>query len=116
MQLTSAMACFWIERATAIEQFLWLPYLFLSGMVAPLDVYPPALRDFALLTPFPYLSYIPARLLLDDGPVHIGQGDTARTVLASHALTVVLLWLVGFLLLNRLLWRLGLRRYSAMGA
>ena len=34
-----AMICFWNERASAIERLLLIPYLFLSGLVAPLDAF-----------------------------------------------------------------------------
>jgi ABC-2 type transport system permease protein len=40
MQYTFALFAFWTERASAIEQFWFLFYLFLSGIIAPLEVFP----------------------------------------------------------------------------
>ncbi|MBC1269307.1 ABC-2 family transporter protein, partial [Trichormus variabilis FSR] len=37
IQYTFAMFAFWTERANAIENFWFLFYLFLSGLIAPLD-------------------------------------------------------------------------------
>ena len=104
MQYTYAMLAFWIERAAAVEQLSFLLYIFFSGMVAPLPLFPETVRDIVLWTPFPYLIYFPAALLVGL-PVELGRG-----------LSVTALWLLGFWALNRWLWRRGLRRYSGMGA
>ncbi len=104
MQYTLAMFAFWTERATAIEQFSFLFYLFLSGLIAPLEVFPPAVRAIALWTPFPYLIHFPASLLVGL-PVDLGRG-----------LLVMLGWSILFWGLYRWLWRRGLRQYSGMGA
>jgi ABC-2 type transport system permease protein len=103
-QYTFSMAAFWIERAYAIEQFWFLFYLFLSGLVAPLDVFPPLVRQIVLFTPFPYMIGFPASILVGL-PVNIGQG-----------LLIMIGWIFFFLVLNRWLWKRGLRQYSGMGA
>lgn len=104
IQYTFALCAFWTERATALEQFWSLFYLFLSGMIAPLDVFPEAIRSALLWTPFPYLIYFPSNLLIDV-PVPMLQG-----------FSVTLLWIAGLWVLNRWLWRVGLKHYSGMGA
>ncbi|MEL6228587.1 MAG: ABC-2 family transporter protein [Cyanobacteria bacterium J06627_3] len=104
MQYTYAMVAFWVERATAIEQFSFLLYTFLSGMVAPLTLFPDAIRTVVFWTPFPYLIYVPASLIVGL-PVNIG-----------HSIATTILWCVLFLGVNRWLWRRGLKRYSGMGA
>jgi len=104
MQYTLAMFAFWTERASAIEQFWFLFYLFLSGMIAPLDLFPPAVRAIVEWTPFPYLVYFPASLLVGI-PTDVLRG-----------FGTLFLWGLIFLGLNRWLWRRGLRHYSGMGA
>jgi ABC-2 type transport system permease protein len=103
-QYAFAMFAFWIERAYALEQFWFLFYLFLSGMIAPLEVFPPAVRQVVLWTPFPYMINFPASILIGL-PVNVGQG-----------LLVMLGWTLLFWGLGRWLWRRGLRQYSGMGA
>jgi len=103
-QYTFAMFAFWIERANSLESFWFLFYLFLSGMIAPLEVFPPAVRQVVLWTPFPYMINFPASILVGL-PVNIGQG-----------LLVMMGWILLFWGLNRWLWRLGLKQYSGMGA
>lgn len=103
-QYAFSMFAFWIERAYAIEQFWFLFYLFLSGLVAPLEVFPPVIRQIVLCTPFPYMISFPASILIGL-PVNIGQG-----------LLVMVGWISLFLALNRWLWGRGLKQYSGMGA
>jgi ABC-2 type transport system permease protein len=104
MQYTLAMAAFWIERASALEQFSFLFFLFFSGLIAPLEVFPPTIRELVLWTPFPYLIHFPANLLVGL-PVDVGR-----------SLLVMLGWSAIFYVLYRWLWQKGLKQYSGMGA
>ncbi len=104
MQYAVAMLTFFTERAYAVEEVMFILLLFLSGTIAPLEVFPPWAQSLALLTPFPYLVYLPAAVL------------AGQEVSLWPGLGVMLLWGVFFLLLYRFLWRLGLSRYSGHGA
>ena len=110
LQSLMACLCFWSERATALERLMMIPYLFLSGLVAPLQAFPPGLRQLALHTPFPYLIAFPAELLAGESVAAAGS----FTLLGGFA--AMLLWLGALFPLFLLFWRLGLRRYGAMGA
>jgi ABC-2 type transport system permease protein len=81
-----------------------IPYLFLSGLVAPLSTFPPAMQRLAAATPFPSMVAFPAGLLAGE-PLDIVTGFS-RT----------LAWCALLLPIALLLWRAGIRRYSAMGA
>ena len=104
IQYTFAMLAFWTERASAIQQFWFLFYVFLSGTIAPLEVFPNAVRQVVEWTPFPYMMHFPAILLMGL-PVDFG-----RSILIMFAWTII------FIALNRWLWRKGLKQYSGMGA
>lgn len=104
IQYTFAMCAFWTERATALENFWLLFFLFLSGLIAPLEVFPESLRNVVMFTPFPYIINFPANILVGL-PVDLTRGFLS-----------ILGWLLIFLGINRLLWRAGLKRYSGMGA
>ncbi len=101
--LISAL-CFWNEKASALERLLFVPYLFLSGLLAPLLAFPPSVRKWALWTPFPYLIDFPARVLAGL-PVDLFGG-----------LFIQALWICFLLPMVLILWRFGVRRYTAMGA
>lgn len=104
IQYTFGLLAFWTERATSIEQLWFLIYIFLSGMVGPLDEYHPTARLIAHFTPFPYLVYYPTQVLL------------GREVDLVFCFGMLSAWIAGFLVINRLLWRVAIKRYSAMGA
>ncbi len=99
-----AMLCFWNERASSIERLLLIPYLFLSGLVAPLDKYPDLVKDIALATPFPYILSFPS-MILSRSEVDILNGFLFQ-----------LGWIVVLSLLSLFAWKMGVRKYSAMGA
>jgi ABC-2 type transport system permease protein len=104
LQYALTMLCFWSERAVALERLFFLPYLYLSGLVAPLEAYPEGVRAVARWTPFPYVLHMPAQLLAG-GRVDVVAGFAVMAAWAALLLPVTLL-----------LWRAGLRRYGAMGA
>lgn len=105
IQYTFALFAFWTERASAIESLWFLLYLFLSGLIAPLEMFPERVREVLLWTPFPYLVHFPAALL-------IGLKD----VNAIQGFLVMFGWGGFFFVWNRWLWRKGLKQYSGMGA
>ncbi|MGB5631655.1 MAG: ABC-2 family transporter protein [Waterburya sp.] len=104
IQYTFAILAFWTERASAVQQFWFLFYLFLSGTIAPLEVFPDTVRQVVEWTPFPYMMHFPAVLLMGL-PVDFGR-----------SILIMIGWTIAFIVLNRWLWRKGLKQYSAMGA
>lgn len=104
LQYTLAMVCFFNERASSLESLSFITYTFLSGMLAPLDLYPEWIQRAAHWTPFPYLIYTPARVLIGE------------TVEVARAAGVMAAWTLGALVVQRWAWRRGLTHYSAMGA
>lgn len=108
LQYTFALLSFWTERASSVEGLVFIVYMFLSGAIAPLDVFPPAVKDVVMLTPFPYLIWVPARLILPSGGAL--EVDVVRAAFVCGA------WMIGLFFLNRFVWARGLRRHSAQGA
>jgi ABC-2 type transport system permease protein len=104
IQYTLAMFAFWTERATALQELSFLTYLFLGGMVAPIAVFPESVRQVVQWLPYPYLIDFPASVLTGM-PTNVPQG-----------LMMTYGWIGVFWVLNRWLWRRGLKQYSGMGA
>ncbi len=104
MQYTLCMAAFWYERVAAMDSLIFLPYMFLSGMIFPFEVLPDTAREVLLWTPYPYMVWFPASLV-----VH-GEAPVIKGLL------IMTCWLVVFYGLSRWLWHKGLKHYSAMGA
>ncbi|WP_320664577.1 ABC transporter permease [Prochlorococcus sp. MIT 1223] len=104
LQSLIASFCFWSEKASAFERLLFVPYLFLSGLLAPLASFPIEISKLALWTPFPYLINFPAKILSGIN-VNIIEGFLAQ-----------ICWIIILLPLVIIFWRLGVRHYTAMGA
>ena len=105
IQYTFALLSFWTERASSVESLVFIVYMFLSGAVAPLDVFPPAVKDVVMLTPFPYMVWVPARLIVGGAAVDLEQ-----------ACVVCGAWMVALVVINRIVWARGLKRFTAQGA
>ncbi|OUC13342.1 MAG: multidrug ABC transporter permease [Alkalinema sp. CACIAM 70d] len=104
IQYTFAMFAFWTEKASAIQELWFLFHLFLSGSIAPLEVFPPGVRQVVEFLPFPYILHFPASILTGL-PV-----DYLRSFLIMGS------WAGIFYAINRYLWRKGLKQFSGMGA
>lgn len=104
LQYALCTVCFYNERASSLESLSFIAYTFLSGMLAPLDLYPPVVQQIAAWTPFPYLIFAPARLLIGE------EVDVLGTFQVLGA------WTCGLIVVQRWAWKKGLSRYSAMGA
>jgi ABC-2 type transport system permease protein len=106
LEYSLALAAFWTTRVGAVNNIYYAAYFFLAGIVAPTDVLPPTIQQITALFPFRYTIAFPIEVLL--GRV---EGD---------ALLLGLLAQVGWIgfafVAFRLIWRAGLRRYSAVGA
>ena len=98
-----SMLCFWNDKASSIERLLLIPYIFLSGLIAPLESFPYSIKVISLMTPFPYMIAFPARIL------------SGQVVDFNLYLTAMLFWTLVFISLSRKFWRLGIRKYSGMG-
>lgn len=103
---TLAQVAFWTTRVSAINQTYFVLVLFLSGQIAPLTLFPFSLRVVAAILPFKWVIGFPIELLL----------GRITPVEALVGLGVQVAWLVASFVLLRIVWRAGVRIYSAVGA
>jgi ABC-2 type transport system permease protein len=99
------MVGFWFLEVTSLLYVVNIVNFFISGQMFPLDLLAPFWRDLLKALPFQYLAYFPATVFL---------GKVEESALAEGLLTQAA-WAVFFIVLARVLYRLGLRRYSAFG-
>jgi ABC-2 type transport system permease protein len=100
-----ALLAFWATRADALLALQDALVFLLAGQVAPTVLLPGALRSAANVLPFRYMLGFPVEVLT-------GQLVSAEV---GRGLVFQAIWLTVALLLYRVLWRRGLRRYSAVG-
>jgi ABC-2 type transport system permease protein len=94
----------WLEVSSLLFVYMLFSF-FLSGHMFPLDMLPEPWHTLVELTPLQYLAYFPAAVLL--GKI---QGADLAIGLAVEAS-----WVVFFLVLSRVLFHYGTKRYSAYG-
>ena len=106
VEWTLAQSAFWTTRVSAFNQVYFVLVLFLSGQIAPLSLFPGPVQILADLLPFRWMIGFPVELILGRlTPIQ------ALTGLGAQAI-----WLIFSLWLVRIVWRAGIRIYSAVGA
>jgi ABC-2 type transport system permease protein len=106
LEWTLALVSFWTTRVGAVNQTYFVLVLFLSGQIAPLDLFPAPVRIAADILPFRWMIGFPVELIL-------GRLTPAE---AGVRVAVQAVWIgIAFFLL-RAVWRAGVRVYSAVGA
>jgi ABC-2 type transport system permease protein len=99
------MIGFWFLEVTSFLYVINTINFFVSGHMFPLDLLPPFWASLLKLLPFQYLAYFPAAVFL-------GKVQGAEL---AYGLLAELAWAVTFVLVSRVLFRFGLRHYSAYG-
>jgi ABC-2 type transport system permease protein len=99
------MIGFWFLEISSLMYVINTVNFFVSGQMFPLDLLPAWLAVPLKVMPFQYLAYFPSAVL-------VGKIEGAAV---WHGLLAAVAWAGAFLVLARVLYRLGLRRYSAFG-
>ena len=103
---TLAMAAFWTERVHAVVAFGGVLIFLLGGSAAPNALLPEPLRTIAQLLPFRSMLGFPAELATGA----LTPADAA----AGYAISVLWTAALGCCAVGA--WRLGVRRYTTVGA
>jgi ABC-2 type transport system permease protein len=104
-QFSLGMVTFWTTRVGAIFQVWFLAELLLSGRLLPLPLMPHWAQTLANWLPFKYTFYFPIEAL-------VGNMSTAGLL---GGLGMQVLWTAVGTAVALVLWRLAVRRYSAVG-
>ena len=106
VEWTLALAAFWTTRVSAVNQGYYVAALFLSGQMAPLALLPHPVQVAANLLPFRWMISFPVEVFLGRlTPIEVITGLGVQLFGVG----------VAFVLL-RIVWRAGVRVYSAVGA
>jgi len=97
---------FWTTRVYSIAEMIWAFILLLGGTFVPLELLPGIARQAAEILPFQLYVYFPVQLIL-------GRLE-AEVVLRNFLLQGF--WLVVTLVAFQIVWREGVKRFSAVGA
>jgi ABC-2 type transport system permease protein len=100
-----ALLAFWSSRADGLLALQDSLVFLLAGVAAPLALLPESLQAAARILPFRYMVGFPVEVLLQ-------RGSTAEL---WPAFLIQFAWTALALAFSIILWRTGLRRYSAVG-
>jgi ABC-2 type transport system permease protein len=106
LEWTLALSAFWTTRVGAANQMYFVVMLFLSGQFAPLTLFPLPIQIIANILPFSWLISFPINLVT--GRLSLNE--------ALVGLGAQVAWLIVSYILFRLVWRAGVKVYSAVGA
>jgi ABC-2 type transport system permease protein len=100
-----ALLAFWSTRADALLAVQDSLVFLLAGVVAPMALLPQGLQQAAYVLPFRYMVGFPVELLT-------GQLDAAQI---ASGFAIQTIWTLAALLVCRIVWQSGLKRYVAVG-
>jgi viologen exporter family transport system permease protein len=101
-----AALAFWTTRLHAIMHLYDRASFLFAGQIAPLSLLPGPLAALGYALPFAYMLWAPSEILRGGATF-----DQALSILAAQAVWLGVSWLA-----FTVVWRMGLRQFSAVGA
>lgn len=104
ISVSLSFLAFWSSNIWAPRFMYLIVASVLAGNYFPLDMLPRLLYIGIILTPFPYLMYLPARMYITGIPEEYW-----------YHLIISMFWLVATYLIAQKMWRKGMKEYSFFG-
>ena len=104
MKMNIGLSAFWLKDTNAIEQMENILRLIFGGGIMPIILFPSLFQKIAYLLPFASITYYPSMLFL----------NSFYTPLWT-ALGTQLMWLIFLIVLNRVLWNIGIKQFTGAG-
>ncbi|MCC6484462.1 MAG: ABC-2 family transporter protein [Armatimonadetes bacterium] len=98
-------SAFFLVEVGGLFEFYYMIGGFLAGQMAPLQMLPKVISQIAHMLPFSYVLWFPVNIFLGRVP----QASVAV------GLAYQLCWIAVTAMLGQILWRVGLKRYTAVG-
>lgn len=105
IEWTLALLAFWTTRVNVLNQLYVALMLFLSGQLVPLSFFPASVQGAGDVLPFRWMVAFPVELCL--GTLSLDE--------SLRGLAMQSVWVVLSFILLAIIWRSGIRRYSAVG-
>ena len=100
-----ALYSFYFSRVSSLYTSIRVLKNISAGIIFPLVLLPKSVFTFLKNLPFAFISHIPVSLLLDDMPMHS----------ALFSLCKAFGWIAALALLSAIIWKRGMKVYSAYG-
>ena len=106
----TGIAAFWLTRTGGLRSMFRIMSNICSGVFIPLTFFPPLVQKVLFFLPFQYATYVPIRVIIGS----YEMGDVSLTVPQAVGLqALAVLAMLGF---SEVLWRLGIRKFTGVGA
>ena len=102
---TMALLAFWVMEVSTFIFILFAFEALAGGQLFPLDILPRGVQEVLRYTPFPYEMFFPVS-------IYLGRAQGAELI---GGLAMQTVWVGVAYLTARLVWRRGIRRYTASG-
>lgn len=105
IKMNLGLSAFWFTDSRGFFELVTIVLIIFSGGIMPLYLFPQGLQTVSSILPFAYTAYFPILSL---------QGKF--TYLQSlQIIAIQCLWLAAFLMLNRFMWKKGIKQFTAFG-
>ncbi|MGE5670738.1 MAG: ABC transporter permease [Fibrobacterota bacterium] len=101
---------FWLTRTDGIRALIRLFRDLMAGVFIPLSFFPDAIQKILFFLPFQFVSYVPTRVFLGSYTL-AGWNISIPLIVGIQGLA-----LIGMLIVTATLWRLGIKRFTGVGA
>jgi len=105
IDLCISLSAFWVNEVWALSHLKWVSLLIFGGQMFPIDLLPQNLRKIFEFLPLKFVYYVPTALL---------QGRIDTSTLQNYLLQMGG-WSVVFLMLAKIMWVYGIKKYEAFG-
>ena len=105
LKTSLGLSAIWFGEIAWLVNFWDFAMALLGGGFFPLNLYPAAIQTVSLWLPFRYFFYFPLSIFL-------GQLDLIEL---QKGLIIQFIWVLVAALVYRLVWRRGIKKYSAFG-
>ncbi len=105
IKVTLGLVAFWMTESVGVFNFFFLIQLLFEGTVIPLDLMPELVQRIGEFLPFRYFYFLSMSIL---------QGKLDAPT-AFQEIFTQFAWCIGAYLIMRIVFRMGVRNYSAVG-
>jgi len=103
IQFLIGILAFWLSETWILRVIFNLITAFLAGTYFPLEIYPSWFQEIMKVLPFSYIQYYPVKIFM---------GDLS---LLPKSFLIISIWIIPVILITKLAWSRGVRRYTAAG-
>lgn len=100
-----SLLAFWVENTYGMRFSMRVVMEITGGAIIPISFFPIILQKIFWALPFPFLIYFPMQIYL---------GKIPSSIIIEEFLKEIT-WIGALGLLNRIIWRKGVKQYTAMG-